>query len=81
MADNTKRKPRTGRKFGVLSEDGLFETLEADSIREARDEAEASGSALVRKSGANQTLSLWEHQGDIAITLPTAPDPIFTWTL
>ena len=76
MAENTKRKPRTGRRFSV--QEHLTE-LAAGEIKAARTEAATTAAERVTEAGGMVQLDLWEYLGTVTATAPETPDPVVVW--
>ena len=71
-----KRSPRTGRKFAVQQQ---IEWLEADSIKDARQEAGEIAMERTAEVCTDTSLLLLEYVGTVTARLPEAPDPVVVW--
>jgi len=71
-----KRSPRIGRKFAVQQQ---IEWLEADSIKDARQEAVEMVMERAAEVGTDTSLLLLEYVGTVTARLPEAPDPVVVW--
>ena len=71
-----KRSPRIGRKFAVQQQ---IEWLEADSIKDARQEAGEIAMERTAEVCTDTSLLLLEYVGTVIARLPEAPDPVVVW--